>query len=135
MTGLLDDGLLLGCDHAAMIHRGYQGDPPLPFHLFHHFFRITPGSLDGYAYGPLQSSYFSHPNPKILMAFDPRVSHGSPCEPEKMRRFYPKPTESDGSGRKDLGLSVLKSAQDGGTQHVPFRLFIPRFSGLSKPKV
>jgi len=98
-----------------MIHRGYRGDPPLPFHLFHHFFRITPGSLDGYAYGPLHSSFFSHPNPKILMALDPWLSHGSPCEPEKITRFYPKPTDSDGSRRNDLGWSDLNSAQDEGT--------------------
>jgi len=93
-----------------MIQRVYRGDPPLPFHLFHHVFRITPGSLDGYASGPLHSSFFSPPNPKILMAFDLRVSHGSPCEREKIRRFYRKPTESDGSRRKDLGWSDLNSA-------------------------
>jgi hypothetical protein len=95
-----------------MVHRGYRGDPPLPFHPFHHFFKITPGSLDGYASGPLKSSYFSHPNPKILMALDPLLSHGRPNSPGEVTRSFHKPVDSDWSRLKDLSLSVLNSTRD-----------------------
>ncbi len=82
------------------------------FIFSHHFFKITPGSLDGYASGPLESSCFSHPNPKIFMALDPLISHGCPNTPGEITRSFHKPVDSDWSGLKDLGLSVLNSARD-----------------------